>query len=264
MRLQNRVAIVTGSSQGIGREICHQFFVEGALLVCADLRPVGKGEDTATHEWIISKGGRAVFVETDVSVATSWKALVARAVDVYGRLDIVVNNAGICTEASNPQPIDQVDEDMFDAHMRINTRGVFLGCKYAVRQFKAQAPHSNGMRGWIVNLASMVSNIGMQGLTGYTASKGAVASMTRTIALDVAKEGIVANCIAPGFSQTAMLEDALGGALSSAADAVKASIPRGKFGHPHDHARAAVYLASDDAQWVTGQVLNIDGGLTAQ
>jgi len=90
MRLQNRVAIVTGSSQGIGREICHQFFVEGALLVCADLRPIGKGEDTATHEWIISKGGRAVFVETDVSVATSWEVLVARVVEVYGRLDMYV------------------------------------------------------------------------------------------------------------------------------------------------------------------------------
>jgi NAD(P)-dependent dehydrogenase (short-subunit alcohol dehydrogenase family) len=77
----------------------------------------------------------------------------------------VVNNAGICMEAGNPLPIDQVDEDMFDAHMRINTRGVFLGCKYAVRQFKAQVPHPNGMRGWIVNLASMVSNIGMQGLS---------------------------------------------------------------------------------------------------
>jgi NAD(P)-dependent dehydrogenase (short-subunit alcohol dehydrogenase family) len=210
-----------------------------------------------------------------------------------------VNNAGICSEANNPQPIDQVDEDAFDAHMRINARGVFLGSKYSVQQFLKQEPRANGMRGWIVNFASMVSNIGMQGLSklkaqspqitcinlhsvaGYTASKGAVAAMTRTIALDVAKKGIVANSIAPGckysstlscysdaknmiVSQTAMLDNALGGALSEAAEGVKAAIPRGIFGHPLDHARAAVYLASDDAQWVTGITLNVDGGLVAQ
>jgi NAD(P)-dependent dehydrogenase (short-subunit alcohol dehydrogenase family) len=128
----------------------------------------------------------------------------------------VVNNAGICTEAADPRPIYDVDEDQFDAHMRINARGVFLGSKYSVKQFLNQEPRANGMRGWIVNFASMVSNIGMRGVSklepslrvyltsslhiaaGYTASKGAVAAMTRTIALDVAKLGIVANCIAPG------------------------------------------------------------------
>ncbi|KAF3052243.1 hypothetical protein E8E11_011117 [Didymella keratinophila] len=263
-RLQDRVAIVTGSSQGIGREICNQFFLEGALLVCADLGPLGQGEDIATNEWIAQKGGKAIFVQVDVSKADSWKTLVAKTVETYGRLDIVVNNAGICSEASNPQPIDQVDEDAFDSHMRINARSVFLGSKYSVQQFLKQEPRANGMRGWIINFASMVSNIGMQGLTGYTASKGAVSAMTRTIALDIAKKGIVANSIAPGFSQTAMLDNALGGALSEAAEGVKAAIPRGIFGHPLDHARAAVYLASDDAQWVTGITLNVDGGLTAQ
>lgn len=128
----------------------------------------------------------------------------------------LVNNAGICTEANNPQPIDEVDEDAFDAHLRINTRGVFLGCKYAVQQMKKQELHPCGLRGWIVNFASMVANIGMPGLSkfdpvedindsanthcaaGYTASKGAVAAMTKTIALDVAKQGIVANSICPG------------------------------------------------------------------
>ncbi|KAJ4380994.1 hypothetical protein N0V86_003341 [Didymella sp. IMI 355093] len=250
-RLQNRVAIVTGSSQGIGREICNQFFLEGAFLICADLRPLGQGENVATHEWIAQKGGKAIFVKLDVSKADSWKTLIARTVETYGKLDIL-------------EPIDQVDEEAFDAHMRINARGVFLGSKYSVQQFLKQEPHANGMRGWIINFASMVSNIGMQGLTGYTASKGAVSAMTRTIALDVAKKGIVANSIAPGFSQTAMLDNALGGALSEAAEGVKAAIPRGIFGHPLDHARAAVYLASDDAQWVTGITLNVDGGLAAQ
>jgi NAD(P)-dependent dehydrogenase (short-subunit alcohol dehydrogenase family) len=90
MRLNNRVAIVTGSSQGIGREICHQFSIEGALLVCADLKPIGKGETTSTHEWIVGEGGQAIFVETDVSVASSWEALIAKAVKTYGRLDMYV------------------------------------------------------------------------------------------------------------------------------------------------------------------------------
>lgn len=263
-RLLNKVAIVTGSSQGIGREICNQFHEEGALLVCSDLRPIGQGEDVPTHEFITKKGGKAIFVQTDVSKAEDWKALIEKAVAEYGRVDILVNNAGICTEANNPQPIDEVDEDAFDAHLRINTRGVFLGCKYAVRQFKKQELHPCGIRGWIVNFASMVATIGMAGLSGYTASKGAVAALTKTVALDVAKEGIVANSICPGFTQTAMLDNALGGALSSARNAVLAALPRGRFGETKDHARAAVYLASEDAAWVTGINLNVDGGLTAQ
>ncbi|OAG04638.1 NAD(P)-binding protein [Paraphaeosphaeria sporulosa] len=259
-RLLNKVAIVTGSSQGIGREICNQFHEEGALLVCSDLRPLGQGEDVATHESIVKKGGKAIFVQTDVSKAEDWVALISKTVEEYGRLDILVNNAGICTEADNPQPIDEVDEDAFDTHLRVNTRGVFLGCKYAVRQFKKQKLHPSGVRGWIVNFASMVANIGMAGLSGYTASKGAVAALTKTVALDVAKQGIVANSICPG----SMLDNALGGALSSARDAVLAALPRGRFGETKDHARAAVYLASDDAAWVTGINLNVDGGLTAQ
>ncbi|KAF2125298.1 NAD(P)-binding protein [Dothidotthia symphoricarpi CBS 119687] len=265
-RLLNRIAIVTGASQGIGREVCNQFFEEGALLVCADIRPLGQGETLSTHEWMAQKGGKAIFFRMDVGSADDWKALIAKTVEEYGRLDIIVNNAAICLEASNPQPIDEVDEDAFDAHMRVNARGVFLGSKYAVKQFKTQEPQPCGVRGWIVNFASMVSHMGMQGLTGYTASKGAVAAMTKTIALDVAKQGIVANCICPGFSQTAMLENALGsvGALSVAAEAVKSSIPRGLFGETIDHGRAAVYLASDDAKWVTGISLNVDGGISAQ
>ncbi|KAF2646769.1 NAD(P)-binding protein [Massarina eburnea CBS 473.64] len=273
-RLSNKVAIITGSSQGIGREICNQFSEEGALVVCSDLRPLGQGNDVATHEAITKKGGKAIFVSTDVSKADDWKALIAKTVQEFGRVDILVNNAGICTEANKPAPIDEVDEDAFDAHLRINSRGVFLGCKYVIQQMKKQEIHqSSGLRGWIVNFASMVSNIGMAGLTGYTASKGAVSAMTKTIALDVAKQGIVVNAICPGFTKTAMLDNALGagastdgGALGSSAarDAVLAALPRGRFGEAKDHARAAVYLASDDAAWVTGILLNVDGGLTAQ
>jgi NAD(P)-dependent dehydrogenase (short-subunit alcohol dehydrogenase family) len=212
-----------------------------------------------------------------------------------------VGNAGICSKAANPQPIDQVDEDAFDAHMRINARGVFLGSKYSVQQFLKQEPRANGMRGWIVNFASMVSTVGLPGLSKSPPNqqwfilnlqlihRSWIHRVQRRSFGD--DEDYCARCGEEGHcrqlhcswmsfhpchtsrrianlllvSQTAMLEDALGGgALSSSTESVKAAIPRGLFGHPLDHARAAVYLASDDAQWVTGITLNVDGGLTAQ
>ncbi|KAI9727384.1 MAG: hypothetical protein M1834_008455 [Cirrosporium novae-zelandiae] len=262
-RLLNRVAIVTGASQGLGRGISLQYHKEGALLVCADLHPEGEG-DVSTHELIQQQKGKAIFVKTDVSNGKQVEKLVAKAVKEYGRLDIMVNNAGMCTETSSPKPIDESNEDIFDAHMAVNVKGVYLGCKYALRQMKKQEPLPNSDRGWIVNLASVSALVGMHGLPVYSATKGAVAAMTRAVALDASAHRVHCNAICPGYTQTSLLTAAIGNLLEGDQKAVEKTIPFRGFGRPIDIARVATFYASDDASWVTGTCLAVDGGLTAQ
>lgn len=166
-RLHGKVAIVTGASSGLGRAIAFRLSREGAKVVCGDLKAHAtlggyRNEDEGyqTEEYIVSKGGQAIFVKVDVGNAKDVQALVGRAVQEYGELHIMINNAGICPEASEPHAgrlIDETDEDMFDKVMRVNLRAVFLGCKYAVRQFLKQDLCSSGDRGWIVNTGSTAS-----------------------------------------------------------------------------------------------------------
>ncbi|OJD40340.1 gluconate 5-dehydrogenase [Diplodia corticola] len=276
-RLQGRVALVTGSSSGFGREICKQFALEGAAgILCADLVPGARSTANAeddgvpTHELVQREeygGGatKALFVKVDVSKAVDVKGAIARAVEEWGRVDIVVNNAGICGEAANPAPIDESNEDMFDAHLAINTKGAYLGCKYAVQQMKTQEPHASGIRGWIVNVASLGATVGIPGLVCYNASKGAIVSLTKTVAVDVGQFGITCNAICPGSSYGTMLDEALQGAFSSIGhDAIASMYPLKRIGRPIDQARSVCYLASDDAAWVTGTTLAVDGGMSAQ
>ncbi|GME27412.1 Gluconate 5-dehydrogenase [Neofusicoccum parvum] len=264
-RLHNRVAIVTGASQGFGREICRQFALEGALVVCADLKPDGI-DGTPTHEMIQKElGGKAIYVKTDVSKADDVESTIERAVSEYGRLDIMVNNAGICTEAANPAPVDESSEESFDRHFQINTKGAYLGCKYAVRQMKKQEPHECGLRGWIVNVSSVGALIGIPGIVNYNTSKGAIVALTKTVAVEVGQFGITCNAICPGSSYGQLLDDALKGAYSTLGhDAIAAMFPLKRFGRAMDQARSVLYLASDDAAWVTGTALAVDGGISAQ
>ncbi|OMP86118.1 putative oxidoreductase [Diplodia seriata] len=272
-RLHGRIALVTGASSGFGREICKQFALEGAQgIVCADLQPTsGSDEDTVpTHELVQREeygAAKALFVRVDVSKAADVEGAVAEAVRAFGRVDVVVNNAGICSEAANPAPVDESSEGDFDRHLQINTKGAYLGCKYAVRQMKRQEPHACGVRGWIVNVASLGATVGIPGLVCYNASKGAIVSLTKTVAVDVGRFGITCNAICPGSlaSYGKMLDEALQGAFSTIGhDAIASMYPLKRFGRPIDQARSVCYLASDDAAWVTGTTLAVDGGMSAQ
>ncbi|KAJ5682837.1 Short-chain dehydrogenase [Penicillium macrosclerotiorum] len=267
-RLSNKVSIVTGSSSGLGRAISLRYAREGAKVVCADLRPSARLEgieenDINTHDLIKQNGGDAIFIRTDVGVAHEMEALVKAAITEYGRLDIMVNNAGVCLEALNPRAkCHETSEDLWDTTMRINVKSVFLGCKYATAQMLAQEPHQSGDRGWIINISSIMALIGGQYNPSYCASKGAVSSLTRQVALDYASSRIHVNAICPGYTQTAIFKETTerGTSLTD----LERKHPFNGPGMPSDIANAAVVLASEDASWITGISLPVDGGYTAR
>ncbi|OJJ86276.1 SDR family NAD(P)-dependent oxidoreductase [Aspergillus glaucus CBS 516.65] len=262
-RLENKVAIVTGASSGIGRAIALRYAHEGAKVVCADLTLHPHSEDaTPTHEAIQQTGGQAIFQQTDVSNTAQMQSLVQSAVSAYGRLDILANNAGIGTGGREPSALHEADEELWDDTMRVNSKSVFLGCKYALVQMLQQDPHPSGDRGWIVNVSSIASLIAIEGIGPYSASKGAVSSLTRQAALDYAPHRIHINAICPGFVRTPIL---LAAATDPAlADEYHRRHPFGGIGETEYIAAMAVVLASDDARWMTGVVLPVDGGYTVR
>ncbi|KZN89926.1 Glucose 1-dehydrogenase [Penicillium chrysogenum] len=282
-RLQEKVAIVTGSSSGLGRAIAIRYAQEGAKVVCADLVPTARSQEEVgitTHDLVIRDGGEATFVRTDVGDATQMENLVQVAVREYGRVDMygtptrrsqathlmtslsLVNNAGISIEAQTPAVLHLTDEATWDTTIRVNAKSVFLGCKYALTQMLAQEPHSSGDRGWIINISSIMGMIGGPENPSYCASKGAVSNLTRQMALDYAPDNIHINAICPGYTQTAIFKETTTN-LTSWED-LKRRHPLKGPGMPEDIARMAVVLASDDASWVTGVCLPVDGGYTAR
>ncbi|KAK0663727.1 3-oxoacyl-(acyl-carrier-protein) reductase FabG [Lasiodiplodia hormozganensis] len=160
-RLLDKVAIVTGSSSGLGRAIALRYAAEGAKVFCADLEPSSRSaeEKPTTHELIKERGGKAEFHKVDVSDAQGMKELVNEAVKTFGRLDIMVNNAGVSFEAKTPAVLHLTEDRVWDDTMRINSRSVFLGCKHAITQMLQQEPHQSGDRGWIVNISSIMALI---------------------------------------------------------------------------------------------------------
>ncbi|KAA8648059.1 SDR family NAD(P)-dependent oxidoreductase [Aspergillus tanneri] len=267
MRLQNKVAIVTGSSSGLGRAIALRYAREGARVVCADLSLTARSEVTeetkiTTHEAIHQAGGQAIFVTVDVGDAVRMENLVQSAVAEFGRLDILVNNAGIALEAQKPTRVHETDEETWDKTMRVNTKSMFLGCKYAVAQMLKQEAHESGDRGWIINMSSICGIVGATQSPSYCASKGAVSNLTRQVALDYAPDRIHVNAICPGFTKTAILHDFTTNVASL--DVLQSVHPLGAPGAPDDIARMAVVLASEDANWMTGTCVPVDGGFTAQ
>ncbi|KAK6430687.1 hypothetical protein LTR95_013156 [Oleoguttula sp. CCFEE 5521] len=266
-RLQDKVAVVTGASSGIGRAIALAYSAEGAKIVCVDLRPETRNDasdsetQVMTHQHIVESGGSAIFVQADLGVADQVANVVARAVEQYGRLDVMVNNAGIGIP-DKPKPVWEVSPEDWDKTQHINSKGVFLGIKYASAQMLKQDPLPSGDRGWIINTASILGLVGATWGAAYCASKGLVVNLTRAAALDCAPHRIHVNAIAPGYTESKMTEAIFENA-DRQKDLEKAHPFRG-LGRPEDLAKVCVFLASEDAQWVTGVTIPVDGGYTAR
>ncbi|HEX9327593.1 MAG TPA: glucose 1-dehydrogenase [Reyranella sp.] len=256
MEFKDKVALVTGGSNGIGRATALGFAGRGAKVVIVDRDSAG-GEATAGI--VRQKGGEALFVQADVTDAQSVQAYVKKAVDAYGRIDCFHNNAGIEGKVAN---IADYDEAMFDQIMAVNVRGVFLGLKYVLKQMLAQ---KGG--GAIVNTASTAGLMGSPGMNAYVASKHAVLGLTKTASGEVARQGIRVNAVCPGPIDTRMIHD-LEKQLNPAdphkvEETYQASIPIGRYGTAEEVANTVLFLCSDLAGNITGAHFVVDGGRTS-
>ncbi|KAI1364132.1 hypothetical protein F5Y08DRAFT_328857 [Xylaria arbuscula] len=266
-RLVGKVAIVTGSSSGLGRAIALSYSQEGAFVVCADLKPEARVDVESevavnTDDLIRRNGGSAIYVKADMTVAADVEELVQETVRQFGRLDIMINNAGISLEAGHaPQKIHETAESRWDTTMAVNVKSVFLGCKFATAQMLKQELPASGDRGWIINISSIFGLIGGKFNSSYAASKGAVSNLTRQVAIDYADSAIHCNAICPGYTNTAIFVNTI---KFNDKDKIEALPPLHGIGSPQDIVGAAIFLASHEAKWITGVCLPVDGGYTAQ
>jgi glucose 1-dehydrogenase len=253
LRLEGRTAVVTGAASGLGRAIALRFADEGARVVVGDVRrePREGGEPTETL-----LGERGVFLESDASRADDVDRLVSTAVERYGRLDVMVCNAGIAGRHS--KSLLETTEEDWDAIMAVNLRGVFLGCKRAVGEMLAQEPVDE-VRGRVVVISSQHGMIGPPGHVAYAASKGGVVNLVHQLAVDYGRQGVLVNAVAPGKILTGNPE----GARPELLEYSHARTPFHRLGRPDDVAGAALFLASDDAGYVSGINLLVDGGWMA-
>ena len=249
MRLQGKVALITGAARGQGAEEARMFAKEGAKVVLAD---VTEQEGTAVAAEIAEMGGDALYVHLDVTNEDEWDAAVQSAVASFGKLDILVNNAGIWRRGH----VLETSSDQWDDIMDVNAKGVFLGTKAAIPEMRKAGGGS------IVNISSTAGLVGSKTSAAYSASKGAVRIFTKSTAVQYAAEGIRANSIHPGPIDTDMGDQVWPDAASKAASVTRTALNR--MGTPEDIAYGALYLASDESSFVTGSELVIDGGVTAQ
>jgi 3-oxoacyl-[acyl-carrier protein] reductase len=249
VRLEDRVALITGAGSGIGRATAEVFAREGARVACAD---IDAGAAARTADGITRAGGTAVAVGGDVARAGDVRAMVDRAVAAWGRLDVLFNNAGI---PQRPTPIDEFDDGFYEQLMAVNVRGVYLGVKHAVPVMKRQGG------GVIINTASTAAIRPRGGLNIYCATKGAVIALTSALALELAPFRIRVCAIAPVVTDTPMLPGFMTGPDSpEIRQALVASVPLGRLARPEDIAHGALFLASDEGAMMTGSVLPVDGG----
>ena len=255
-RLEGRVAWVTGSSSGNGRAIAFRLAAEGAAIVCSDVRPEpdprGFDGSTATDVLVRDAGGKSIYVNCNVTVDSDCQKAVGAALAAYGRLDIVVANAGVA-----PLVHDLVHEE-FEDYARVidvNQHGVWRTCKAAVGPLVAQGS------GRIIVLSSIAGLVGIDAGLDYNMSKHAVMGLVRTLARQVGGSGVTVNAVNPGYIRTAMLAESLADPARTAA--LEAKAPLDRMGSPEDVAAAVAFLASDDAAFITGIALPVDGGYTA-
>ncbi|MFI6423934.1 SDR family NAD(P)-dependent oxidoreductase [Promicromonospora sp. NPDC050880] len=248
-RLDGRVAVVTGGASGIGRAIALRLAAEGAAVLVTDVQDDAGAKVVAE---ISEKGGRAVFVHHDVADQDAWAAVVDRAVTGLGGLDILVNNAGIGDLGS----IEDTTLEQYEHTIAVDQTGVFLGTQAAAGPLKASG------HGSVINISSIFGTSGGFGTSpAYHAAKGAVRTLTKNVALAWARDGVRVNSIHPGFIDTPILDAARGTPFEAAMLDVT---PMGRLGRPEEVAAAAAYLAGDDASFVTGSELYVDGGYIAR
>ena len=243
MRLDNKIAIITGAGSGIGRAIALIFAKEGASIVVADYQEK-TGQETV--DLINNAGGQAIFTLVDVSKEDQIKNMLETTVEKFGGLDILVNNAGVALMADLTGTTDEIWQKTID----IDLKGVFLGIKYATPEIEKRG------KGKIINIASIAGLVGFQGIT----AKGGVINMTKELALDLSAKKINVNAIAPGVIKTAMTDNLLKD--DKMMQGMLAQTPINRLGEPEDIAYGALYLASDESDFITGHTLVIDGGWT--
>lgn len=248
-KLANKVAIVTGSASGIGRAIANQFAQAGARIVLADINAEGNAE---TADQARAKNGVVSTIQTDVSQASAINEMINHALDTYERVDILVNNAGI---GSPPLPIHATDEGDWNRVLDVSLKSVFLGMKYVLPQMMEQGG------GNIINIASIAGVIASPGLAPYAAAKAGVIELTKVAAAEYSRYNIRCNAIAPGWTDTPMVADYAANDDETLAR-MKKGIPMRRFGHIDEIAAATLFLASDEAAFIQGHTLVIDGGIT--
>lgn len=251
MRLKDKVILITGSGSGIGKSTALLFGQEGATVIVNDLLE-DKGEETAAE--IRAAGGQAVFIQADVTSPESVKSMVDQAIAKFGRIDVLFNNAGV----SGVGAIHEIEPDAWDRVMNINIRGVFLPCKYVI-------PHMMERKeGNIINMSSCIAEIGLARRASYSATKGAVLSLTKSMQVDYAPYNIRVNALLPGTIMTPFVENYLRTSYDDPEQAIASLKSRqlsGDLGRPEDVAKAALFLASDESKFMMGSPLYIDGGV---
>jgi len=247
-RLEGKVAIISGASSGQGRDEVKLFCDEGAKVIFGDIQDE-KGEALETE--VRNSGGEATYVHLDVTSESDWQKAVSKSVELYGKLDILINNAGVFLRKT----LEETSECEWDFVQSINSKGVFLGVKSVISAMK----ESGG--GSIVNISSMAGLVASSRAPAYGASKGAVRLLTKSIAVQYGSDGIRCNSVHPGLIEETGMGDRL---IEKAGNMILAGTPLGIYGTPRDIALGVLFLASDESSYITGSELVIDGGITAK